>query len=396
MKQTLLIIKKGEDKAIREGYPWIYASQVQSSSALELLEPGEIVTIADFKGKPFAMGYYNVRSVIACRVLALKPDTVIDKAFFVYRLQAALKKRASIPVPYYRLVHSEGDFLPGLVLDRFGSRLVCQVSTAGMERHLETLIEAIREVLPEVDTVLLRGDVPSREKEGIPRYVRLAFGEEIPPLIEVQEYDTIYYADLVHGQKTGWFYDQRENRRHIAELTTAKTNMLDVYCHSGGFGLAVAKAGAASVTFVDSSALALSLAEKAAVRNGVEACCTFMEGKAFDVLEELGKKPERFEIVVVDPPAFAKQQQNKMAALKGYEKLVKLAVPLVKPGGVLLLASCSHHVPTQALAKIMQKAIENSGQKYTKLRIAGAASDHSVHPKLKENEYLKAITMRVG
>jgi 23S rRNA (cytosine1962-C5)-methyltransferase len=366
-----LRLSKGKETAIAKGYPWIFAGDVIDSSQWRLAEAGSLASIENHKGGRLGVGYINPASQIVARVLTLKSEP-IDALFFRRRLAAALQRRETIiDAPYYRLVHAEADGFPGLLIDRFGDIYVVQVGTAGMDA-LKPLWAMAMESLLNPQAIVLKNDTSARELEKLPREVEVMKGA-LPDVIEVVENDFTYYADLVHGQKTGWFYDQRDNHKMIAGMAKGKT-LLDVYAHSGGFGLLAAKHGAKEVTLVDSSELALKLAEKAAEENGVEA--KFIEGDAFEVMQELAKRRKIFDIVIADPPPFVKAKKDIAAGLKGYAKMAKMAAALVAPGGLLFAATCSHHASRGAFNKAVLEGIEKAGRKATILKQTGAAPDH--------------------
>lgn len=385
-----LRIKKGYDENIRKGFPWAYAGDIIDSSELTLLPAGSLVSVENFKGEYIGVGYYNSRSQISCRLLALGRVN-IDVEFFVTRIEAALEKREKLlSVPYYRLIHSEADGLSGLLVDRFGDVLVVQVGTAGMEKLLPLIINSLEDVL-QPKAIILRNDNAARKLEGLPQEVRVIKGE-VGQWVEVLENDCIYLADLIHGQKTGWFYDQRDNRKMIADLARGKS-VVDIYSHSGGFGLLAAKAGASSVTLVDSSALALDMAQQAAQRNHLKVeCC---KGDAFAVMENFAKEGKKFDIVLADPPAFVKNKKDIASGLKGYEKVARLAAALVAPQGLLFMASCSHHAGRSAFNKAVLDGVKKTGFSVEIIKQTGAAADHPRHNLLLQSEYLKGILLRL-
>lgn len=387
MPHPTLIVEKNAAR-VKGGYPWVFASDIRMSSALELAEPGTLVALADARGRGLGVGYYHPRAALACRILAHDPRVSVDAAFFRRRFAEALRKReTAFGVPYYRLVHSEGDFLPGLIVDRYGDVLVCQTTTAGMERLKPLWVPALRETLAP-RAVVHRDDAPTRAREGLP--LGVVVEGDLPPMpIPVEENGARYFADLLRGQKTGWFYDQRANRRHVAELAAGKT-VLDLYAHTGGFGVAAAIFGAAHVTLADASASALALARQAAEKNGVAERCAFVEGDVFRLLPAWIAAGKTGDVVIADPPAFAKDKRNLAAGLRGYEKLARLCAGLVAPGGVLFIASCSHHAAPEAFRKAVEKGL--AGRSFRLLRKAGADTDHPAHPQLPENAYLKALT----
>ncbi len=386
-----LRLKKGCDDAVRKGMPWIYASDIIQSSELLHVPPGSLVSIENHKGQPIGVGYFNARSQIACRMLTVAREP-IDVAFFKARLGKALALREKlIGVPYYRLAHSESDDVPGLLVDRFGDVLVAQAGTAGMEQLQPLWLEALEQVL-KPRAVILRNDVAARKLEGLTEEVKVIAPAGRDYVVEVHENNGIYYADLLRGQKTGWFYDQRDNRRMIAGLAKDKT-LLDVYAHSGGFGVLAAKSGATSVMLVDSSKLALELADKAAKRNGVS--CDTIQGDAFDTMEQLHKEGKTFDIVLADPPAFVKSRKDIASGLKGYAKVAKLAARLVAPGGRLFIASCSHHAGRSAFNKVVLDGIAKAGRGADIIKQTGAAPDHPRHKQLPQNEYLKGLLLKL-
>jgi 23S rRNA (cytosine1962-C5)-methyltransferase len=384
-----LRLKKGHDENIRKGFPWAYAGDIIDSSELTLLPNGSLVCVENFKGEYIGVGYYNSRSQISCRLLALgRVD--IDIKFFITRIKAALAKREKlVSVHYYRLIHSEADGLSGLLVDRFGEVLSVQIGTAGMEKLLPLIVAALDDVL-QPKAIVLRNDSGARKLEGLSQEVRMLKGE-VGEWVELVENDCIYLADLIHGQKTGWFFDQRDNRKMIADLAHGKS-VVDIFSHSGGFGLLAAKHGASSVTLVDSSALALEMAQKAAARNNVTIEC--VKGDAFAVMEELAKTGRKFDIVLADPPAFVKSKKDIASGLKGYEKVARLAAKLVAPDGLLFVASCSHHAGRSAFNKAVFDGIKKAGVDAEIIKQTGAAADHPRHPLLPQSEYLKAVLVR--
>lgn len=390
---TPLRLKKGVEENIRKGFPWVYAGDLIESSELLTLPPGALVAIETARGERVATGYYNAKSPIAARVLTLKNEK-IDAAFFAERLQRALARREKIiGVPYCRLAHSEADGLPGLLLDRFGDIVVAQVGTAGMERLQPAWMEALESLL-HPKAVVLRNDTASRKLEGLAQEVRVIKGD-VPPLVEIHENGCAYFADLLRGQKTGWFYDQRDNRKMIADMAAGKT-VLDAYSHSGGFGVLAAKAGAREVTMADSSKLALDLARTAAEKNGVAERCRYIQGDAFETMERLAREGRRFDIVLADPPAFVKSRKDVVSGMKGYAKVARLAASLVEGGGLLFVASCSHHAARGAFNRAVLEGIEKAGRPGTILKETGAAPDHPRHPMLPQSEYLKGVLVEVA
>ncbi len=385
-----LRLKKGCEEAVAAGVPWVYASDHIESSELLTAPAGVLVSIENAKGQFMGVGYYNAASQIACRVLSLKNKDPIDANWFEGRIRRALAQREAIGVPYYRLAHSEGDFLPGLLLDRFGDVLVAQSGTAGMDALMPYWLEAAERVLAP-SSIVLRNDVGARTREGLSQEVRVVKGD-VPPLVELSENGCWYFADVMRGQKTGWFFDQRDNRALIAGLSKGK-RVIDIYSHSGGFGVLAAKAGASDVVLVDSSKLALELAQQTAARNGVTVMC--MQGDAFAVMERLAQAGELFDVVLADPPAFVKSKKDIAAGMKGYEKVSRMAAKLCKPGGLFFTASCSHYASRGAFNKVVVQGVQKAGFAPVTLKQTGAGIDHPLHPKLPQNEYLKGILLKM-
>ncbi len=386
-------LKKGVDDAVRGGAPWVYASDIIDSSQGLLYPHGSLVAIENAKGQAIGTGYYNSKSQISCRVLALGKEAV-DEAFFTRRFERAMGLRdALVGVPYYRMVHSEADGLPGLLVDRFGDTLVVQVGTAGMELLQPLWLPALDALLKPTG-IVLRNDVAARTLEGLAKSVSWLKGANAG-LYEVVENGCVYFADLERGQKTGWFFDQRDNRKMIAEMSKGKT-LVDVFSHSGGFGVIAAKMGARAVTMVDSSALALSLATKAAQRNDVANLCVTVQGDAFEVMDRLRQDGKRYEVVLADPPAFVKTKKDIAAGMRGYLKVARMAAGLVEPGGLLFVASCSHHAIRPAFNKAVLEGVAKARREAVLLKQTGAAGDHPKHPALPQNEYLKGILLKIA
>jgi 23S rRNA (cytosine1962-C5)-methyltransferase len=382
---TTIRLKAKEGRRLRAGAPWAFANEIVLDQAARALPAGALVNVEGDDGKKFGTGYFNIKSLIALRLLDPAPDAEIGKVFFVGRLSRALLRReAFYDKPFYRLVHAEGDGLPGLTIDRFDDVCVLQITTAGMEALIEPLLAALDEIVsPSV--VVLRNDTPSRALEGLDSYVRAAKGE-MPSRIAVEENGVRYFADLKAGQKTGWYYDQRGNRAFMAQIARGRS-VLDAYCYAGGFALAAAKAGAAETIGLDSSAPALALAEDAAQANGVSA--KFVKADVFEELERLSA--EKFDIVIADPPPFVKSKKDLEPGAKAYRKLARLAANVTAPGGFLLLASCSHNIPADRFASECAIGIARAGRSASLIRQAGAGPDHPIHPMLPETAYLKTL-----
>ncbi|HVW74394.1 MAG TPA: class I SAM-dependent rRNA methyltransferase [Rhizomicrobium sp.] len=387
-RKTIILPKgpKGRSRA-RLGSPWIFSNEIRMDEAARAITPGAIVNVRGEDGRAFGTGYFNPRSLIAVRLLAEECDVTIDADFFAARLKRAVALRNGFyPRPFYRLLHAEGDGVPGLVIDRFDDTLTVQIGTAGMEKQLDNILPALDSVLAPI-TVILRADAPSRALEGLDSYVKTVKGEG--HRIAVEENGARYIADLREGQKTGWYFDQRDNRAFIAPLAKGKS-VLDAYSYTGGFGILAAKAGAREVVCLDSSAPALALAEESARANGVT--ITPVRADVFEELERLTAAGERFDIVLADPPPFVKSKKDLEAGAKAYRKLARLAAGVTAPGGFLMLASCSHNISAERFAAECAAGLLRTGRRAALIRQSGAGPDHPVHPLLPESAYLKAVT----
>jgi len=389
MTRPTVRLKAREGRRLRAGAPWAFSNEVAMDAETKALPAGSIVQVTGDDGRVFGTFYFNPGSLIALRRLDAAPDAVIDEAWFARRLRHALAIRTTLyDQPFYRLVHAEGDHLPGLTIDRFGDVAVVQVTTAGMEALEEPMLAGLDAAIGS-KTVVLRNDTPSRALEGLKSEVRAARGE-LPGRIALEENGARYFADLAHGQKTGWYYDQRENRAFMATLAKGRS-VLDAYSYAGGFALQAAKAGAREVVALDSSVSALALGEEAAAANKLSGRTRFVKADVFEELERLAAAGEKFEIVIADPPPFVKAKKDLEPGAKAYRKLARLAASVTAPGGFLLLASCSHNMPPDRFASECAIGLARAGREASLLRQAGAAADHPVHPMLPETAYLKAL-----
>ena len=380
-------------KRARLGHPWIFSNEIAMTAEAKALAPGALVTLIEDSGAPVGTATFNPHSLIAARVLSPKPDAQIARGFFAARIGHALALRERLySERCYRLVHSEADGLPGLVIDRMDRVVVVQTNTAGMDRLAEEIIAAIEETLAPA-AIVLKNDSPVRALEGLNLETRVATGAIAGP-VEVVENGLTFCADVLAGQKTGWFFDQRENRALVAKLARGQ-RVLDSYAHSGGFGLACAAHGASAVLCVDRSEDALALGLEAARRNGLEANVSFVRAEAFADLERRGGAGPRFDIVIADPPAFVKSKKDLGPGARGYRKLTRLAARLVAPGGFLFVASCSHHVDRALFAENVHRGLVDAARMGRILAETGAAPDHPVHPALPESAYLKATLLQL-
>ena len=392
-KLPSVLLRAGEDRRVRAGHPWAFSNEILMDAETKALEPGALATLRSPGGEALGLVTFNPHSLIAARLLTSNPEAVIDRLFLGRRLARAMALRDRlVGVPFYRLIHAEADGLPGVIVDRFGDAIVMQVNSAGMDRLTPVLLEALEaELQPRV--IVLKNDSPVRELEGLKREVLVAKGEA--GSVELIENGARFVADLSGGQKTGWFYDQRDNRRFMAGLAR-DARVLDVYSYSGGFGVLAATQGAKSVTCVDRSAAALDAARQAAALNKVDKIVSFDKAEAFETLEGLkGTQARKFDVVICDPPAFVKSRKDLKTGAQGYRKLVRLAAPLVAPGGFLFVASCSHLVDPPLFAEQVRRGLRDGERTGRVLMTSGAALDHPVHPGLPETAYLKALTLQL-
>jgi 23S rRNA (cytosine1962-C5)-methyltransferase len=385
-----VILLPGKHRRAEGGHPWIYSNEVRMDAGAKALAPGTLVTLRRADESALGVATFNPHTLLAARFLDRDAGRPIGRRFFARRLEHALKLREQLfDVPYYRLVHAEADGLPGLVVDRFGTVLVVQSNAAGMSRLEPLILDALGDLL-KPEAIVLRNDSPVRALEGLASETKVASGRFEGP-ISVQENGAVFRADLLAGQKTGWFFDQRGNRRFVASLAHG-ARLLDLYCYTGGFAVQAARAGAAAVLGIDRSEPALALAAETAKLNGVADACIFRRGEAFTEAARLAAG-ERFDIVIADPPAFAKSRKEVPPALRGYRKLARLAASVTAPGGILFLASCSFNVGQAEFAETVRRGLGDAGRSSRILRVAGADADHPIHPALPETAYLKTLTL---
>ena len=384
---------RSEARAIRHGFPWVYADELVTDRRTQNLVPGALAVLEDADRKPVGLVTVNVKSKIIARMLDRDPEAVVDQAWFAARLTRALALRETVfDAPFYRLVHAEADGLPGVVIDRFGDVAVIQPNAAWAEAHIDLLVAALRQVTG-VATVVKNGTGRSRSLEGLAEETLVMTGAVDGP-VPVQMNGATYMADVMGGQKTGLFLDQRPNHAFAARLAKGG-RMLDVFTHVGGFALAGLAAGAAQALAVDASAPALALATQGAEASGVAARFATRQGDAFEVLEALGTEAAQFELVVCDPPAFAPSKNALEAGLRAYERLARLAAPLVAPGGYLVLCSCSHAADLQAFRSACARGIGRGGRRAQLIYTGFAGPDHPMLPQLAESGYLKALAFRL-
>lgn len=390
-KRPTVRLQPRQDARLRHGHPWAYSNEIMMDAEAKAIPPGTPVTLTTAGGDRLGVGFFNPHTLISARVLATDADRVIDRAFYADRFAAALRLRERLyPESYYRLIHAEADGLPAVIVDRMGDVLVVQLNAAGPELATEDIVAALVGLL-KPQAIILKNDSPARALEGLPLETRLVHGALSGP-VELVENGARFRIDPLEGQKTGWFYDQRDSRAFVARFARG-ASVLDAYCYGGGFGIASAMAGAASVTLLDRSAPALAAAAGSAGLNGVGERCHVRQQEVFEALDAMAAARERYDVVVVDPPAFAKSRKDIPTAIKGYRKLVRQAAGLVSPGGILFAASCSHNVGVPEFNEAVARGLHDAGREGRILRQAGAGPDHPVHPMLPESAYLKSLTL---
>jgi 23S rRNA (cytosine1962-C5)-methyltransferase len=394
-----LFLRKNCERRLKSGHLWVFSNEVDTRrSPLASFAPGQEAQVASADGSILGSAYVNPLSLIAARLFSRRPGTSLDAHLLRARLEQALHLRSRLfPLPFYRLCHGEGDFLPGLVLDRHGQHLVMQAGTAGMEKHLEELLEILRDMF-HPETLFLRNNLAGRQLEGLEPEDKTLIGSP-PEEMLLEENGLSYRAPLARGQKTGWFYDQRLNRAALIPFAPG-ARVLDAFCYAGGFGALAARHGAASVTFIDSSAPALELAARnaleASLLHGRRAGVEILRGEALETLAELRRAGERFSLVCLDPPAFIKRRKDAAAGLEAYRRINELGLDLVEEGGFLLTSSCSHHLESAALEALVGGAAARRGRFLRRLFHGFQSPDHPVHPAMPETAYLKAYLFQAN
>lgn len=388
-----LILKKNEDRRIRAGHLWVFSNEVDvERTPLTGFAPGEPARLVASSGRPLALVTVSPGALICARVMDQDPGAKLNREWFKRRLGQALGLRERLYAePFYRLAYSEGDLLPGLIIDRFDRGLSMQTSTAAMEGLTPLILEALDELLAP-EWILAKNDMPLRDMEGLAREVKALKGTP-PERAEVLEGGIRFQFSLAGGQKTGWFYDQRENRLALARLCKG-ARVLDVYCYAGGFGVAAAAAGAEEVALLDASEPALEQALDNAETAGVAERVTGLHGDAAEGLAELAAAGERYDVISLDPPAFIKRRKDHAKGLAAYQKINRAAVELLAPGGLLLSCSCSRLLAPEDLAQAAYRAAGSAHRPAQIVWRGRQGSDHPAHPAMPETEYLKAVLLR--
>ncbi|SFR03985.1 RSP_2647 family RNA methyltransferase [Poseidonocella sedimentorum] len=385
---------KANARAIRHGSPWVYDNELVLDRRTKSLQAGTLAVLEDEGRTAMGLVAVNPGSRIVGRMLDRDPEAEIDQSWIEARLSAALDHRTRLySAPFYRLVHAEGDRLPGVVIDRFGDVAVLQPNAAWADARKEMIADALQRVTG-VSTVILNGTSRARGLEGLPEVLEVLRGAAPEGPIPVPMNGATYMADLMGGQKTGLYFDQRPNHALAARLAQG-ARVLDVFSHVGGFSLAMLAGGAASALAVDGSAPALELAVQGADASGVAERFATRKGDAFDTLAALAEEGEVFDVVICDPPAFAPSRKTLDPGLRAYERIARLAAPLVAEGGYLGLCSCSHAAGLDAFRAASTRGIGKAGRAGQLIHTGFAGPDHPLLPQLAETGYLKALFYRL-
>lgn len=397
MKCYPLRLHKDQERRLLAGHLWIYGNEIDTNATpLHGLEPGQLVEIQSSTGRWLGLGYANPKALICARLMTRRRKVAVDADFIMERLRQALTLRECFySGPWYRWVYGEADGLPGLVIDRYGSLIVLQFTTAGMERLREVVLAAVV-ALVQPQAILLRNDSSMRELEGLKAEVVNVHGT-VADWVELYENDRSFVANPWHGQKTGWFYDQTANRAKLRHyVTTAPGRVLDACSYLGAWGISAAAWGATEVLCLDSSDLALEGVIANAQRNNCQERVRTRKGDIFTLLQQLDEAGERFSIVILDPPAFIKRRKDIAIGIAAYERLNRLGARLLSPGGFLITSSCSSLLTLDELARIAYKAARRNEQTLQWLESGLQGLDHHVHPAIAETAYLKTLYLRLA
>lgn len=388
------LMPKADVRAIRHGFPWVYSNEVVLDRRTKNLAPGSIVMLQDAERRDLAIATINPNSKITCRVLDRDPGIQIDRNWLMERIRTALAHRERLyGTPFYRLIHAEADGFPGVIVDRFGDVAVFQPNAAWADAMAGDIAQSLVEIVG-VSTVVLNGSGRARGLEGLPDRTEVLIGTTPQAPVPVRMNGATYMADVMGGQKTGLFFDQRPNHAFAAGLSR-EARVLDVFSHVGGFGLACLAGGASSALCVDGSEQALALARQGAAASGIDDKLATRQGDAFDVLAALADEGEQFDVVICDPPAFAPSKKALDAGLRAYERVARLAAPLVRDGGYLGLCSCSHAADLSKFRNASARGIGKAGRRGQIIYTGFAGPDHPQLPQLAESGYLKAVFFRL-
>ncbi len=389
-----LSLKKGEDGRLRSGHPWVYSNEIDTTkSPLSSYTAGELVVVQDHHGSKMGVGTINPQALITVRLLSNDANTAFDHHFFTKRFTAALALRERLfKTPHYRLVFSEADALPGLVIDRYGQHAVVQINTAGMEAMRDVIGAALQEVIPELTSILLSNENSMRTHEKLSHYQEDLLGLT-PAETVIEENGVSFSIPLLAGQKTGWFYDHRLNRLRLTDYVKEK-RVLDVFSYLGGWGIQAAAFGATSVDCIEASKLACDLITHNAKLNHLADKVNVIQSDAFDAMKALIQAGKTYDVITLDPPAFVKRAKDRREGMLAYQRVNELALKLLTPGGILVSCSCSMHVSLEELQSLVQRAAVRTRSTLQILERGHQGPDHPIHPAIPETDYLKAIFIR--
>ncbi|MFZ4703463.1 MAG: class I SAM-dependent rRNA methyltransferase [Candidatus Methylumidiphilus sp.] len=390
-----LRLAKNEEKRLRGGHLWIFSNEVDNiQTPLKGFQGGDLAVVEDAKGQSLGVAYVNPDTLICARILSRDPRARINEKFFQHRFEVALALRQRLfDQPYYRLVHGESDGLPGLVVDRFGDVLSVQTNTVGMERLQPLIISALEKFL-QPSAIVLKNTSSLRQLEGLEEYTKLVSGELAGP-VGIEENGVKFHADVLGGQKTGWFFDHRYNRA-LASRLAKDQSVRDLFSYTGAWGIQAAVAGAAEVDCVDGSDAAISLARENAKLNGVAEKVSYEHSDVFDFLKLAREEHRKYGLIILDPPALIKRKKDVKAGIEAYRRLNQGALQLLAPGGVLVSASCSHHLHREVLHDMLRAAARHGDRHMAFIAQGGQGPDHPIHPAIPETEYLKAFFCSVS
>lgn len=397
MSEAVVTLKKGEGRTLKQGGLWIYDNEIES--IMGKFEDGDIVIVRDFDGYPMGRGFINRNSKLIVRMMTRDRDTLVDEAFIRMRVKNAWEYRKKVmdDISSCRVIFGEADFLPGLVVDKFADVLVVESLALGIDRFKGMIVEILKELM-EADGIHIRGvyersDAKVRELEGMERYKGF-IGEPFDTKVEIVENGVHYYVDVKDGQKTGFFLDQKYNRRAVAGLCKG-ARVLDCFTHTGSFALNAGLAGAEHVTGVDASELGVAQARENAALNGLQDTVEFVCADVFDLLPELEKKGEKFDVVILDPPAFTKSRSSIKKAVKGYREINLRGMKLVKDGGYLATCSCSHFMDYELFTQTIGQAAKNVHKRLRQVEFRTQAPDHPILWGAGDSYYLKFYIFQV-
>lgn len=395
MAHPEIYLKKNEDKRLRQGHLWVFSNEVDiTRTPLSAFQPGDLALIKDHGGQALGSAYVNPHTLIAARLISRKPNAKLGGNFFKERISTALILRERLyNKPFYRLIFGESDGIPGLVIDRFGDVFSLQITTAGIEKSKEILVTTLVELF-QPQAIVLKNDNSQRELENLSTESEVVYGA-LPNEIIIEENNAKFKINILEGQKTGWFYDHRNSRAQCAALSKNQ-RVLDLFCYSGAWGIPAAIAGASEVVCVDSSESALAMAAESAKLNNVAVKMQFVRSDVFEFLKTARENQERFDVVILDPPALIKRKKDFKAGFEAYRRLNQLALQVLAKNGVLISASCSHHLSKENLHEILRSQARHIDRHLVFFAQGGQGFDHPVHPAIPESEYLKTYFCAVS